>query len=53
MNQATEARVEKWVRCGRVLITYQSIAAAAGWWLGKTRLVENLVKRTLSNLSVA
>ena len=48
-----EARVEKWVRCGRMLITYQSNAAAAGWWLGKTRLVENLVKRTLSNLSVA
>ena len=36
-----------------LLITYQSIAAAAGWRLGKTRLVENLVKRTLSNLSVA
>ena len=36
-----------------LLITYQSIAASAGWWLGKTRLVENLVKRTLSNLSVA
>ena len=36
-----------------LLITYQSIAAAAGRWLGKTRLVENLVKRTLSNLSVA
>ena len=53
MNQATEARVEKWVRCGRVLITYQSIAAADEWWLGKTRLEENLVKRNLSNLSVA